>query len=356
MNKAIRLAIVTASSTAALGMAVGGSFLLLADRFVRQLTRPHEIIPDDAPTWAGWKFPDSEPPPPLALQRAIVFHAADGARIQGEFWAQPAPAPTIIISHGFRLPRAKFRSVAALEYSYGCNILLFDYRGHGESAAIPTTGGNAEVRDLLAAIKIAASQPETLPGSIFIHGFSMGAAVALLLPPQPEVAGIIADSPYARLDEMLRRIITWQLHTNSVAWPRGLRPLKKLFPMTSAGVITGARLLFHLRFHHALSARPEARLRAGLRGTTGAHPPLLLMHARGDPLIPFAHAERIAVAARVAGIPVETYFVDSAVHCGAYGADPALYCAHLKAFVERNHPDLSARKTGPRREPVDYRA
>jgi hypothetical protein len=52
----------------------------------------------------------------------------------GDFLAQPHPAPTIIICHGYRVSRDYMRSAAALAYTIlGCNLLLFDFRGHGES-------------------------------------------------------------------------------------------------------------------------------------------------------------------------------------------------------------------------------
>ncbi len=327
-----RIAAAVATTATASMAAVGGAVFLLADRFVRELSRPGMSIADDASIWGSWRFPDAEMPP-VEYRRPVLFHAVDGTQLRGEFWAQPAPAPTIILSHGFRVPCAKFRPVAALEYRHGANVLLFDYRGHGESAAIPTSGGVAEVRDLLAAVALAAAQPETLPRSIFIHGFSMGAAVALLLPPHAEIAGIIADSPYARLDAMLHRIITEQLRAGSAHWPRALRMLRTLIPLGSASAIAGGEVIFRLRFRHALVARPAARLRMSRRRASGTLPPLLLIHAKGDTLIPLADAKTIAEAARQGGYVVTTYYADSHTHCGAYGADPETYIAHMSDFM-----------------------
>jgi len=91
--------------------------------------------------------------------------------------------------------RTLLRPVAALEYKYCYNVLLFDFRGHGESESVATSGGNAEIHDLEAALTVASQQPETLPGKIVIHGFSMGASIALLTDPHPDVAAIVVDSP-----------------------------------------------------------------------------------------------------------------------------------------------------------------
>src|SRR5260370_5048188 len=194
-------------SIAVVSLITGGTMWVLGRRFIEEFTRPGVTVEQGTPKWGGWIFPETVVEPPKSLQRAVTFQSADGVPLGGAYWAQTHSAPTIIISHGFHLPSRYFRSVAALEYAHGANILLFDYRGHGESSLVPTTCGNAEINDLLAAVDIATSQTETARGQVYIHGFSMGPAVAILLPPHAAVAGIIADSSYARLDEMIRMLI-----------------------------------------------------------------------------------------------------------------------------------------------------
>src|SRR5262249_24623188 len=264
-------------------------------------------------------------------QRPLVFESANHLLLRGEFWAQSRPAPTIIVCHGYRTPSVHLRPVAALEYAHGFNVLLFDFRGHGESARAPTTGGVAEVRDLEAAVAVAAAQPETLPGRIILHGFSMGAAPALLAPPPPEVAAIIADSPYARLDAILRMYVRWQLTAGSARWHAPLDKLAHLFPLLSWSAVAASRLLFRIRFGHALVGRPDIafrRWRAGEVDPPPAHrPPILLIHAVGDQFVPCEHSWRIADAAQAAGVPLETYFAECEGHCAAYGHDPDRYVA-----------------------------
>ncbi len=237
-----------AASIVVLCLVNAGIMLVLGRRFLSEFTRPGVTIEQGTPQWGGWTFPTSEALPPTEVRRAVTFSSADGALLRGEFWAQTHSAPTIILSHGFHFPSVHFRSVAALEYAHGANILLFDYRGHGQSVQIPTTCGNAEVNDLVAAVEVATSQPETLPGQVYIHGFSMGAAVAILLPEHTTVAGIIADSPYARLDEMIRMIITHILYQEIASW-RGLaRAFRFLIPALTCLTFQGGRLLFHARY------------------------------------------------------------------------------------------------------------
>src|SRR5258708_31669839 len=87
-------------------------------------------------------------------------------------------------------------------------------------------------------------------GQVYIHGFSMGAAIALLLPPHPAVAGLIADSPYARLDEMTLMLIAQILDQQTAGW-RGLaRVLRTLIPSLTRLTFLGGQLLFHARYRH----------------------------------------------------------------------------------------------------------
>jgi pimeloyl-ACP methyl ester carboxylesterase len=320
-------------------LAVSTGIAAVANRFIDELSRPHSELDDAQLAQIGgvMGMPATLPDPPSTLQRALTFRAPKGPELRGEFWAQPRPAPTVIICHGYRTPRVRMRPVALLEYSQGFNVLTFDFRGHGESAAAATTGGVAEVHDLRAAVDLAASQPETLPGRIILHGFSMGAATALLLPPHPQVAAIIADSPYARLDDILRTLIAWQLNAESATWAPPARLLARLVPALAWTAVAVSRPLFRLRYGYALIGRPESVFKRSRRHAAPAErrASILLIHAAGDPFIPIAHARRIAAAATLGNVALETYFVEGEGHCGAYGYDPDAYVATVAEFVAR---------------------
>jgi alpha-beta hydrolase superfamily lysophospholipase len=225
--------------------------------------------------------------------------------------------------------------------------LLFDYRGHGESSSLPTTCGNAEVNDLRAAVDVAASQEETICGQVYIHGFSMGAAVALLLPPHAAVAGIIADSSYARLDEMIHLLILQVLAAETARWPGPARMVRPLFPLLTHLMMLGGRLLFRARYRRPLIARPDLVIgRQTGRTSETALPPILLIHAEDDPLISLHHAHRLVALARAAGRAIHVYYTPCAIHCGSYGYDPQQYMALLLAFVQLEG-EVSASKQSP---------
>jgi pimeloyl-ACP methyl ester carboxylesterase len=323
-----------AAGAGALSIAATSSLIILSQHFIEELSRPHN--PLDAENFS-WTLPNPEPEPPASQRRSILFHTTDGTLLSGDFWAQPQPAPTIIICHGYRVNRTVLRPVAALEYKYGYNILLFDFRGHGESESRATSGGNAEIRDLEAALAVVRQQAETIPGKIVIHGFSMGASVALLLDPQPDVAAIIVDSPYARLDEILKRIMHWQLTNGSISWAPFMHPLRNGFhALTWITMATGS-IVFRLRFGHALNARPATSFKRWQVRSRGiihqSYPPILLIHGVKDNAIPITHAHQIVTQAYAHNITLQTYFVEDADHCGAYGNDPQKYIQVLERFI-----------------------
>lgn len=321
-------------STAGVSLVVGGVMVILGQRFLQEFTRPGVTVEYGTPQWGGWSFPLSTVEPPQEMQHAVTFSSVDGTHLRGEFWVQAHSAPTIIISHGFHFPSRYFRSVAALEYAHGANVVLFDFRGHGESEQVITTCGNAEITDLAAAVEFAVDQIETASGRVYIHGFSMGAAVALLLPPHPAVAGIIADSAYARLDEMIWLLIRQILAQEIAGW-RGLATAMHPFlPALAHLMVLGGRLVFRVRYHRPLIARPDRAIgRQSGRTSGNVAPPILFIHAENDPLISLHHAHRLTTVSQAAGRVIQTYYTPCDIHCGSYGYDPQQYMTLLQKFM-----------------------
>lgn len=322
------------TSSGLLGLAVSSGLAIAAHHLVDEFSHPHTKVDEKQ---FSLDLPRSTAEPPQAVRRSLALQASDGTLLRGEFWAQPEPAPTIILCHGYRISRSTLRPVAALEYQYGYNILLFDFRGHGESESVITSGGVAEVRDLEAAIIAATRQPETLPGKIIIQGFSMGASIALLTPPHPDVAAIIADSPYARLDDILRRLVHYRLTSESNGWKPSLRQLRRLFPALAWAVVTASSLDFRIRFGYHFFARPDLSFKRWREQRKQQRQvPILLIHGEADETIPIQHAYTLAAAAQASGTPLETYFVPQADHCGAYSSNPEQYVSLLRAFASRH--------------------
>nr|HET6904565.1 alpha/beta fold hydrolase [Ktedonobacteraceae bacterium] len=318
-----------------LGLLFSCGFALLVARVFAGVTRPHQ----SGDEYKRWLLPctldsayDGTSP---ASYRSLIFHASDGARLHADFWAQAVASPTIVICHGYRASRANMRSLAALEYALGYNVLTFDFRGHGDSEGIVTAGDVAGVRDLQAALAIASQQPETLPGKICVHAFSIGASVALLTLPHRDVFALIADSPYAYMDEVLRRVIGWRLFTSRFNKRHCLRKFASILPWS---LVVVTNLVFRMHFGYALIHAIDKNFEywstlSQTRSASFSSTPVLLIHSMGDQLTPISHACHFVSKAQRCNISLEAYFVNSAVHCGAFQQYPQQYMTTLQHFL-----------------------
>ena len=159
------------------------------------------VNPPRQPLWAT--------PGDLGLDfDAIQFPAQqDGVRISG--WFIPAPAAstrkgaTIVLIHGWPWNRlgevaedlfseiTGRKSVDLLRLAYalqqdGYNLLMYDMRNHGESAAAPPIAfGQEEAKDLLGALAYLNVRSEVDPERIGVIGFSMGRTVCSMRCPKP---------------------------------------------------------------------------------------------------------------------------------------------------------------------------
>ena len=143
--------------------------------------------------------------------------AADGVRIAG--WYIPAGsdalragAPTVVLAHANGKTKSEMLSWAEpLHDAY--NLVLFDFRNHGQSSGDTTTLGVREVRDLQAVLDWLDKAKS--PSSIAVLGVSMGGATALDEAANDDrVAAVIIDSTHATLASALQA----QLQSRASRW------------------------------------------------------------------------------------------------------------------------------------------
>jgi pimeloyl-ACP methyl ester carboxylesterase len=110
-----------------------------------------------------------------------------------------ASVSCIVMAHGFGLTRrCKLHEFAVAFTKAGYAVLLFDYRGFGDSGGQPrqVVSFGRQREDWQAAIDFARSKPEVNPSRVATWGFSLGAGHALSVAADDgAVAAVVAVAP-----------------------------------------------------------------------------------------------------------------------------------------------------------------
>ena len=134
----------------------------------------------------------------------ITLTARDGLRLAAWYFPSQNRA-AIILLHGYKANRSTMLPIAAMLIRHGYGVIIPDFRGHGESEGELITFGHNEVRDVEAAHQYLLTRSEVDPERIGLLGNSMGSATALLYAAEnPAIKAVVAQSPYATLDDMVR--------------------------------------------------------------------------------------------------------------------------------------------------------
>lgn len=195
----------------------------------------------------------------------VSFTTEDEIELKGWYIPHESDqAKTIILLHGY--PADKGNILPYLTFLHdNYNLLLFDFRYHGESEGGHTTIGAEEVKDLSAAINWL---KEKGVNEVGVWGFSMGGAVALMsAPEQPAIKVIVSDSSYAQLSQMAPTLFRIPVLKYPLSW------LTLLWTKTLLGV--------------------DPRDASPKDSATQIDIPLLVIHSKNDRVIPFTHSEQL---------------------------------------------------------------
>ncbi|OGO51129.1 MAG: hypothetical protein A2148_07190, partial [Chloroflexi bacterium RBG_16_68_14] len=140
----------------------------------------------------------------------VSFPSRDGTRLAG--WFIPArtaaPAPAVVLSHGWARSRAELLPHANFLHRAGFAVLAFDYRHRGKSGGDAITLGLRERGDLLGALDALSARPEVDAGRLGVLGMSMGAVVAILVAAHDQrVRAVVAECPYATQEAIMARAL-----------------------------------------------------------------------------------------------------------------------------------------------------
>ena len=229
----------------------------------------------------------------------LRLRTTDGETISA--WCVPAEEDTrrtVVFCHGNACNIGDLVYTAEWLRGMGWNVLLFDYRGYGESTGKPDEEGT--YRDIQAAWDYLMAERGLPAKDVVLFGRSLGGAVATWLAAKEEVAGLVLESTFSSGPDMA--------HT--------------MFPFLPA------RLLCRFKYD------TESRV-----GSVGC--PVMVAHSPEDATIPFAQGQAVFDAA--AG-PKEFVRLGGGHNDGGFeGSADAR--ERLRAFLDRCVP--AERETEP---------
>lgn len=129
----------------------------------------------------------------------LSFHTAKGLRIDAWYSAAEMPKGTVILFHGVTANKSYLLPEAG-EFRYlGYNVLLVDFRGHGNSDGNNTTIGAFETEEVKLAYDFIKSKNEW---NIFLYGVSMGASTVIKAVSQYGLkpGGVLLEMPFYSLE------------------------------------------------------------------------------------------------------------------------------------------------------------
>jgi pimeloyl-ACP methyl ester carboxylesterase len=135
---------------------------------------------------------------------SVVFSAEDGTLLAGLLIRRQGAEGTVILCHGYRHSKEQMARYVGLFAQM--NILMFDFRAFGESGGCFSSIGYYESRDVRAAVEYVKNViPQEERSPLLLLGISMGAAAVLKAATENDegIHGLIVDSPYASLAEIL---------------------------------------------------------------------------------------------------------------------------------------------------------
>ena len=209
----------------------------------------------------------------------IDFRATDGTPLRG-WWITPATRAdgreTVLVCHGFGGDKAIALPIARDLVAGGFNVMVFDFRAHGESGGYLSTFGNVERRDVLGAVRWLKSQHPAQARRILGLGIDMGAAalIAAASEPSPDgqaIEAIAAVDPFDDLNEWLGSLA--EEHITPMA-----RPFVTRIALPLAGAQCGVNLRSWSPAHDVQNLWPR---------------PLLVVCAGTDRLVPLAAGQAL---------------------------------------------------------------
>ena len=245
----------------------------------------------------------------------------DGVDLAAWYFANPRDAGcAVVMLHGFSGNKAEILAASPIFWRRGCDVLVYDARGHGESSRALLSYGVHEREDLLRVVEWLAAKTDLPRSRIGLIGWSYGAATAIQAASEAggDVAFVVADSSYSSLGDIARV------------------QAEKQYGSWATIFVPGALLV--------------SALRAGFDGTRPApatsiedvRAPVLLVHSRQDAFTPVEHSETIFEHSDRSRTQLVIPAWE-AEHGHSYTENPVGYTAVVDRFLTEFAPEFGVR-------------
>jgi len=216
------------------------------------------------------------------------------------WYTPPQNGAVILVAHGYGDVRSPNYYLLFVQKGYG--VLAWDFRAHGESGGEFSSLGYYEAIDAKAALDFVLAQPGV--EHIGAWGGSMGAVTMIRATAQyPEIEALVADSPFATLDDEMNLRITLP----------HMRPLMRFFATQATDV----------SFDMVRPVDDIARI---------SPRPVFIIQGMEDTMVPLDSAQRLYDAA---GELRQIWLEEGVGHLGMYGAYEERYTRQVIGFFDK---------------------
>ncbi|MCI5082817.1 MAG: alpha/beta hydrolase [Saprospiraceae bacterium] len=131
-------------------------------------------------------------------QDILVASEVDQIKLSGWYFKQPDTTRCgVVMAHGWNNSRTGVLKYASIFWDCGCDLVMYDHRGHGSSEGSMGTGGILEAKDLITITSWLQEKTGLRNEEIAWFGESWGGATVLQAGAyDKDVAFIVADSPF----------------------------------------------------------------------------------------------------------------------------------------------------------------
>ena len=185
---------------------------------------------------------------------SVTLTTSDNEQLDAWFVPAELARGTLLFCHGNAGNNSHRLDSIRLFHELGLSVLIFDYRGYGQSTGKPTEKGT--YRDADAAWQYLVEQRNISPEHIILFGRSLGASIAAELTTRQAAAGVILESAFTSVPDVAAKFYPWL----PVRWMS--------------------------RYQYNT-----------LEQLAAIHSPVLIVHSRDDEIIPYSNGEHLFEAA-----------------------------------------------------------